>query len=132
MSSMLVWLSSMMRIRVVTRVSFLVFRQDQRKPAPFSVFAFHSDAAAQQISQLLAQMQAQAGSFRVLLTFGVEPGKRTKKLGLVIRADAYARVRYGDLRGGRAIVAPLAGFQSDRTILRELDGVVRQVDQNLA
>src|SRR5262245_37477169 len=74
-------LSSMIRIREAISG---ILRQNESERAPRAEFALELDVAAEQVRQLLAEVQAQARPFVAAHARGTDLLKRPEQLGLVL------------------------------------------------
>src|SRR5207247_9399086 len=107
-------------------------RQREREGAALAKFALEADASSQQLGQFLAQVQAQSRTLPAAPGVAVHLGEGLKHFGLIFGPDSYACIAHAELDPGLRVVLPAAQHNVHFPALGELDGVVGQVDQNLA
>src|SRR5476649_2422574 len=103
------------------RLLLLAF-QGQREGAAVAEVAAEEQRSADQVGQVLAQVQAQAGALGVARRRRVELREGLEQLGLVFHADAGAAVGDGEFGDALAVLAALAQAEADRALVGELDG----------
>nr|GEU28476.1 hypothetical protein [Tanacetum cinerariifolium] len=106
-------------------------RQGQRERAALAEIAFEEQRAADQVGQVLAQVQSQARPFRVAGGGGIELRERLEQLVLVFLADAGAAVGHREFDDLLTLALALRERDTYRAGLGELDGVVAKVEQDL-
>src|SRR5258706_12035055 len=91
------------------------------------MLALHLELAAQQLGELASQVQSQSRSLAAIRAIDLR--ERREQARLVLDTDSGARVRHGNLDPAR----PGAPQRNpDTSLFRELDRVVREVEDDLA
>src|SRR5471032_1446535 len=98
-------------------------RQRQRERAALAEIALEEQRAADQVGQVLAQVQAQARAFGMPGRGGVQLREGLEQLGLVFLADAGAAVGHGEFDDVAAFALALCQRYPHLAGLGELDGV---------
>src|SRR5579863_4263895 len=105
--------------------------QRNREPASFPVFAFERNAAPDHERELLADVQPQTGTFVGARRGVVHLHECLEKFRLVLLANSQSRIRDRDLRSEQTVFFSLMKCQPYRALLRELDRIVGQINENL-
>ena len=138
MSSRFSGLSSMTKMRAGTifglsdsEVENLILWQRERERTSLAVFTLEADLAAQEFSQFLAELQAEPRPpLMPRVTLYLAEG--LKELGLIFRPNPNARIVNTELCPALTLMLVPVQDNSDFAPLRELDRVVREVEQDLA
>src|ERR1700720_3814712 len=109
----------------------LFLLQRKREYASLAVLAFEADRAAEQMRQLLTQVQTQSCAFVSTSSECVHLCESLKQSFLILIANSHAGVGNADLGKQMALVSSLHGFEAHGPVLGELNGIVCQVDQYL-
>jgi len=96
------------------------------------VNTLEADIPGDQLRQLLAQMEAEAGAFAQARRDFAHLTEGLKQLLLVRLPDADARIHHADFGQELAIALPLPEIETNFAFLGKFDGVVRQVQEYLA
>src|SRR6266850_3824963 len=122
----------MTRIRVPTRLLLPAFPQHQGEATALPVLTGHRDMAADYPGEFLAEMQPQSGTFGAPCARSIQPGKSLEQSCLIFRGNADSRVADHEFSRDRAVRALPPNLQTDEPSFRKFDGIVGQIDQNLA
>src|SRR5690349_5589548 len=114
------------------RIVMPLLRQPHREHAALAGLALERDLTAEQVGELLREVQAEAGALVALGRGRVELGKRLEQLHLVLGADPDPGVGDVDFRQEVPVVPPLGELDADPAFFGVLDRVVGEVDDDLA
>src|SRR5581483_2127726 len=128
MSSRFSRLSSMTRMRAIASA----IRQNQGESAALSERALERDSAVEQFSELLRQVQAETRAFIAARGGRIELGERVKEFRLILRLDTAARVAHANLADPAALALVPRQRDYDFSGVGIFDGVVGQIDDDLA
>src|SRR5438445_7740689 len=104
-------------------------RQRDGERAAVAELAAHGDGAAEDLGQLLADVEAEPGAFELASLGRADLLEGSEEALLVVRGDPDTRVGHAEL--DRPASVGRAQPQCHATRVGELDGVVGQVDEDL-
>src|SRR4051812_35006208 len=106
-------------------------RQDQRKAAALAALAAKHDLAAEQLGELLAQVQPEPGAFGRIGAGAADAAEGAEELVLLDQRNADAGVVDPDLHGALVRLRARQQSQPDAATAGELDGVASQIEDDL-
>src|SRR6188474_3225488 len=114
---------------MVAVISGAPFAQLEHEGAALAVVALEVDPGVDQLGQLLAYVEAKPGSLVAPRGRGLDLLEGGEQLLAVLGLDSLAGVHHGE-EGHRVAVLLPRELDSNASGIRELDGVVGEVDQD--